>query len=310
MAAQRRFRFSTGAFPASSRSELIALARKIEDLGYDAAVMPDHFDNVLMTTALTLLSVAEATSKLRICSYVYDNDFRHPALLAKEVSTLDVLSDGRFEFGIGAGWYEPEYKMTGIPFDPPGVRVSRFIEALGIIKRLLSGEKVTFDGTYYHVTELENFPLPVQKPYPPLLIGGGSKRTLSLAAREADIVSLIPRAKDGGLDFSDGSIESTHQRVQWVREAAGERFDKLELNVLVWLVIVTDHRREKAEEYAAQWGLTADLMLNSPHFLFGTVDQIVEDVQRWREQFGISYVTVFPEWMDAFAPVVARLAGT
>jgi probable F420-dependent oxidoreductase len=309
MSTPRPFRFSTGAFPAVSRSELIALAHKIEDLGYDVAVMPDHFDE-LMAPALTLLTVAEATSKLRISSYVYDNDFRHPAVLAKEVATLDVLSDGRFEFGIGAGWFESEYRMTGIPFDPPGIRVTRFIESLQLIKRLLSREKVTFKGDYYTITDLQNAPQPVQKPYPPLLIGGGSKRTLSLAAREADIISLIPRAKDGLLDFSENaSVESTQQRIQWVREAAGERFDHLELNTLVWLVIVTDQRQQAAEQYAANWNMTAEQMLNSTHFLFGTVDQIVEDVQRWREQFGISYVTVFPEWMDAFAPVIARLAG-
>ena len=127
MSATRPFRFGTGAFPTKSRAELLALARKVEDLGYDVCVVPDHFDD-LMAPGLALLAIAEATQKLRIGSMVYNNDFRHPTVLAKEVATLDTLSSGRFEFGFGAGDYDHDYQMTGIPFDPPGVRVSRFIE--------------------------------------------------------------------------------------------------------------------------------------------------------------------------------------
>ena len=202
-----------------------------------------------------------------------------------------------------------DYQMTGIPFDPPGVRVSRFIESVQITKRLLSGEKVTFAGTYYHITDLENFPPTVQTPHPPLLIGAGSKRMISLAGREADIVGMLPRVQGGNLDFSDTSVSAAAQRIQWLREAAGERFDRLELNTLVWVVMVTDQRQQVAAQHAPGWGITAEQMLNSTHFLIGTVDQITEDVLRWREQFGISYVSVFPEYMDAFAPVVARLVG-
>ncbi len=305
----RPFRFSTGVYKAATRQELISLARKIEDLGYDTCVAPDHF-TFSLSTSVSLMAIADATKSLRISSYVYDNDFRHPALLAAEAAALDALSDGRFEFGIGAGWSGYDYATTGILFDPPGVRVGRLIESVQIIKRLLAGEKLTFKGTYYTITDLQNFPPAVQTPHPPLMIGGGGKRTLSLAAREANIVSILMRAAGGTLDITSATTAATTQRVQWIREAAGERFDSLELNTLVFEVIITDQRQQIAEERARDWSGTAEHLLDSTHFLIGTIDQITEDVQRWREQFGISYVTVAQEFMDAFAPVVARLAGS
>ena len=308
MSTRHSFRFGTGLFPASSRDQLLSLARKVEDLGYDIGVVPDHFESYL-ATSLSLLAVAETTRRLRIGSFVFDNDFRHPALLAKEVATLDQLSGGRFELGLGAGWKAVEYASTGIPFDPPGVRVSKLTESVHIIKRLLAGEKVTFDGIYYTLADLENFPLPVQTPHPPLLIGGGGKRVLSLAAREANIVGLLVRSSGGKLDITDCSTAATNQRIQWIREAAGERFDSLELNTLVFNVIVTDHRQQAADQLGRERGLAAEHVLDSTHFLVGTIEQISEDIQRWREQFGISYITVFPYNMDDFAPVVTRLAG-
>lgn len=306
---KRPFRFGTGGFPARSRTELVNLARKIEDLGYATILMPDHFEPDRMSTFLSMLMAAEATKHVRLGTYVIDNDFRHPALLAKEAATLDLLSDGRLELGIGAGYSEYDYAATGVPLDPPGVRVSRLAESVQIVRRLLTGETVTFTGDYYMIHELTSRPQPLQQPHPPLLIGGGGKRLLSLAAREADIVSLVPKAKPGALDFNDGSHAATEQKIAWIRKAAGERLAALELNTLVFECVVTDQRRRVAEELAQKWEIPVEHVLNSVHFLVGTVEQITEAVQMWRERFGISYVTVFPLSMDAFAPVVAKLAG-
>ena len=302
------FRFGTGGFPAASRTELINLARKIEDLGYATIVMPDHFEPQ-MSVFLSLLIMAEATTRLRIGTYVIDNDFRHPALLAKEAATLDLLSGGRLELGLGAGWKLQDYATTGIPFDAPGVRVSRLIESVQIVKRLLQGETVTFAGEYYTLQALVGEPKPIQQPHPPLFIGGGSKRLLSLAGREANIVGLVPKAAGGTLDFTDIAHTATAQKLEWVRAAAGERFAALEINTLVFDVMVTDHQQAAAEELGQRWGVPADAILGSVHFLVGTVTQIAETVQLWRERFGISYVTVFPKDLEIFAPVVAQLAG-
>lgn len=308
MVADRAFRFGTGDVSAASREQLFSLSRKVEDLGYNVYFASDHFTPTL-AASLALLAVAEATQKLRICSYVYDNDFRHPALLAKEAATLDLLSTGRFDFGIGAGWLGSDYAMTGIQFDPPNVRASKLIESVEIVKRLLSGEKVTFAGSFYNLTEMEPFPPPLQTPHPPILIGGAGKRVLSLAAREANIVSLVPRSKDGAIDLSDSSLAATARRIQWIRESAGERFDALELNTLVFRVIVTDHRQQAVDQLAREWSVPIEYIQDTIHFLIGSIEQITEDIQRWREQFGISYVTIFPEDIDTFAPVVGRLSG-
>jgi probable F420-dependent oxidoreductase len=240
---------------------------------------------------------------------VYANDFRHPVLLAKEAATLDQLSEGRFELGIGAGYLAGDYLPTHMPLDPPGVRVSRLAESVHLIKRLLAGEKVTFAGTYYALTEYANYPMPVQTPHPPLYLAGGSQRVLSLAGREADIVGVMVSSRDGKLDFTTDSPVATAQRIQWVREAAGERFDRLELNTIVFNVTITDDRQQAAEAVARQWGVTPEHILNSIHFLIGTVDEMCDDVQRWREQYGISYIGTVQENIDTLAPVVARLAG-
>jgi probable F420-dependent oxidoreductase len=246
MATRRRFRFGTGSYRARSRDDYLTLARKVEDLGYAILLTPDHFEDQLAPLA-ALMAAAEATRTLRIGSYVFANDFRHPAVLAKEAATLDVLSEGRFELGIGTGYLGPDYATTGIPLDPPGVRVSRLAEAVQIIKGLFADEPVTVTGTHYCVAGLDGYPKPHQRPHPPLLIAGGGKSLLSLAAREADIVGLLMGSRDGGLDFSSGSTAATAQRVEWVRQAAGDRFADLEFNTLVFGVVLTDHRQQAAE---------------------------------------------------------------
>jgi probable F420-dependent oxidoreductase len=282
MLERRPFRFGTGSFQARSRDEYLALTRNVEDLGYSILLTADHFEEHLAPlTALT--AAAEATSALRIGSYVFANDFRHPAVLAREAASLDLLSGGRFELGIGAGYLGSDYAMTGIPLDPPGVRVRRLAESVRIIKGLFGDEPVTFKGTYYSVTGLAGYPKPHQRPHPPLLIAGGGKRVLSLAAREADIIGLLMQSRSGGLDFSSGSSAATAERIEWVRQAAGDRFDDLEFNTLVFGVVITDHRQRAAEEIAQPLGLTSEQLLDTVHFLVGTIDQITQDMKMWRE---------------------------
>ena len=272
--------------------------------------MPDHFRNEL-ATGLALLTAAEATTTLRVGSLVFDNDFRHPTILAKEAASLDVLSGGRFEIGMGAGWLRSEYDEAGITFDPPGLRVGRLEEAVRIVKGLFADEPLHFAGRYYHVNGLTGLPRPVQRPHPPLVIGGGGRRVLSLAAREADVVSFAPRAKvDGsGLDRADITAAAVDQKVAWVREAAGDRFASLEINLLVQAVAVTDERAPAIEGLVKRFEATPEVVESSPFVFVGSVDRISETLRERRERYGISYWVVFEVAMEAFAPVVARLRG-
>ncbi len=309
MVVDRRFRFATSAFYAPSAKEYADQARKVEDLGYAALLLPDHFNDQFAPLP-ALVAAANATRTLRVGPFVCDNDFRHPAVLAKEAATVDLLTDGRLELGLGAGYFGPDYAQTGIPYDAAGVRVSRLIEAVAVIKGLFGPAPFTFEGEYYRVVDLNGFPKPLQQPYPPLLIAGGGPRMLTLAAREADIVGLIMRSRDGALDFEDGSVAVTAQRVDWIRRAAGTRFDDIELNILVLDMEITTDRQHGAEQVGRRWGITADQALDSVHFLVGTTDQIADQLQDWRNRLRISYIAVMPALMEQFAPVVGRLAGT
>lgn len=316
----RPFRFGIFLSDAGDPAEWRRLARKAEDLGYAVLLVPDHVVTPFSPTA-ALLAAADATTHLRVGGFVFNNDFRHPVFLAKEAATLDVLSGGRFELGIGAGWNRGEYALAGIPFQPHSIRVERMVEGLQIVKGYFGQEPVTFTGRHYQVQELYGLPKPVQRPYPPITIGGGGKKMLSIAAREADVVSLSPRVlADGRPDPASYTRASTAEKIGWIREAAGPRFQSLELNVyLLAPVVITSDRQVAAREMVAgrrgrapQSTLTEELVLNSPHFLVGSVEQIVEDLVAQRDELGISYVAVGRVGeadMDAFAPVVAQLAG-
>jgi probable F420-dependent oxidoreductase len=260
-----------------------------------------------------LACAAEATTRLRVATLVLNNDFRHPVLLAREAALVDVLSDGRLQLGLGAGYMKAEYAQAGLPFDRGGVRVARLAEAVAILKGLLRGDTVTFSGHHYHVTGHAIHPRPRQQPHPPILIGGNGRHILALAACEADIVALtgVTFSQGGaGRDFSGFTAEGTDERLRWMREAAGERLDRLELNALVQRVIVGD-RAKAAEDLARQWApLAAADILESPFVLLGTVDEMVETLRRRRERWGISYYVVMEPALETLAPVVARLAGT
>jgi probable F420-dependent oxidoreductase len=307
------FRFGVNVRTAASRAEWADKARKVEALGYAVLLVPDHLAELLAPFP-ALAAAAAATTRLRVGTAVLNNDFRHPALLAREAATLDVLSDGRLELGLGAGHMQSEYEQAGLAFDPGATRVERLGEAVVILKRLLEGESVTFAGRHYRVTEHSIHPRPVQRPRPPVFIGGNAPRLLTLAAREADIVGLTGIAfRHGGKepDVSDFRAAVVDERVRLVRETAAERFDRLELTALVQRVVVTDDRRKAAQELATgRWArLTPDEILASPYALVGTVDQMVDDLRARRERWSISYVMTHEPFMDALAPVVARLAG-
>ncbi|GLV59732.1 LLM class F420-dependent oxidoreductase [Dictyobacter sp. S3.2.2.5] len=308
----RPFRFGVITESAPSREQWISLVRKVEDLGYATFLLADHFVNEF-PPLVALMAAADATKTLRVGTFVFDNDFRHPALLAKEVATLDLLSGGRFEIGMGAGWHRPEYEQAGLPFDRAGVRINRLEEALNVIKQFFTEETVTFAGTHYTVADLKAFPKPLQRPHPPILIGGGGKRLLTLAGREADTVSLHLKVNDSGtVDASEYTEAALAQKVEWVRQAAGERFESLELNLLINRVIVTQDRQQAAEEYIRERGrpgATAEQLLANPYMFVGSIEQIVERIQQLREQFGISYFVLDADYMEVLAPVVARLAG-
>ena len=286
-------------------------ARAIESQGYAALYLPDHFTDQVGPIA-ALMAAADATTTLRVGSLVFDNDYRHPVVLAKEAATLDLLSDGRFDLGLGAGWMASDYEQAGIPFDRAGTRISRMEEALTIIKGLFTGEPFTLAGEHYQVTEIEGSPRPVQKPHPPILLGGGGRRMLGIAAREADIVNVNFDLREGAVNRNlvrTGLAEATDEKLGWIRDAAGDRMGSIELSVTIFLANITDDRESVASVMAGGVGVEPKDILAMPHFLIGTVEQVVEDLQRRRERYGISYVIVPGEAAVAFAPVVARLAG-
>ena len=312
----RPFRFAVNALGSVSREEWRATARKAEDLGFSTLSVADHLWTGLAPLT-SLMAAAEVTTTLRLGSLVFGNDFRHPVVLAREAATLDLLSDGRLELGLGTGWEKDDYVQSGMPLDPPATRVGRFEEAVQIIKKLFGDEPVTFSGQYYTITGLNSLPKPAQRPHPPILIGGGSRRMLSLAVREANIISVNTRTTaSGDVDMSSNTAAATDRKVRWIQQIAGDRFGDLELNILVLAAIVTDRPRESAERLAQQWGISPtqislDDLLKSPHFLFGSTDEIVETLLMRRDRYGISYVTFTgEESMDSFAPIVSRLSGT
>ncbi len=318
MRQQRPFRFGVINERMSTRQEWISKARQAEDMGYATFLLRDHFIREpfgdQFAPIVALMSAADATTKLRIGSLVLDNDYRHPAVLAKEAATLDLLSDGRFELGLGAGWLREEYSQTGIAFDTPGVRISRLEESLHVLKGLFADDSVTYAGNYYTITDLNSFPKPIQKPHPPILIGGGGKRILSIAGREADIIGILNSSLTSGAQvdaIEELSATTVEKKLAWVRQAAGARFSEIELSMVITLVI-TENQHNGAEELAQQreWsGIEIEKILDMPSVFIGSVEQIAEQMRTRRERFGISYYIVADEEMRAFAPIVSLLHG-
>jgi probable F420-dependent oxidoreductase len=308
----RKFRFGIQLSTAPTGQDWMALARKAEDLGYSTLFVPDHFGEQLAPIP-ALMAAADATTDLRLGALVLDNDYRHPVVLAKEIATLDVLSNGRIEFGIGAGWMTTDYEQSGIPKDRDGVRIDRMVEALEIYRGAWAEGSFNFKGEHYTITDYDGLPKPLQQPSPPILIGGGGPRVLRIAAQHADIVGINPRLTAGEVNAEaaqDARAEMVDQKVQWVKDAAGDRFDELELNILVFFSTVTDDARGMAEGLAGAFSVSTDEVLEVPYAWFGTVDAICDKLRAARERWNISYFVVQGDAMEGMAPVVAALAGT
>lgn len=312
MAHDRRFRFGIQLHVPAGGTSWPESARKAEDLGYSTLHLPDHFGNQLAPIP-AMMSAADATTRLRVGTLVFDNDYRHPLLLAQEIATLDQLSGGRVEFGLGSGWMRTDYDASGISYDAPKVRVERFMEGVEVIKGLWGPGPFSFSGEHYTITNHDCLPKPAQAGGPPLLIGAGGPRMLRFAGQHADIVGITAVIKSGAIDADaarDGAADRYDLKVQWVKEGAGDRFDDIELSSLVFVAVVTDDAASIAEMMAPGFGVEPDEVLQSPMAAVGTIDEICDQLVERRERWGISYVVFQDDAFETMAPVVARLAGT
>jgi probable F420-dependent oxidoreductase len=313
MATSRPFRFGVQLANARNAAEWAELARKAEDLGYSTVFVPDHFDDTLAPIP-ALMAAADATRSLKVGSLVLDNDYKHPVVTAKEAATLDLLSDGRLELGIGAGWMASDYERSGIPMDEPSVRIDRLEEGIAVIKGLFAEGNFSFQGKHYQISDLDGRPKTAQQPHPPLLVGGGGPRVLRLAAREADIVGVNPAVRGGRITAAagaDGAAAVTDRKLGWVRDEAGDRYGDIEINFLIFACVVTDDRPGTIATMAPLFGLQPSDVEDYPHAWIGTVDEICENLIAGRERWDASYLVIQGvDAMNAAAPIVARLAGT
>jgi probable F420-dependent oxidoreductase len=314
MAHDRKFRFgvqtSTSGGSAKSWREK---ARKVEDLGYSTLFMPDHFVTMELAPMVGISFAAAATERLRIGMLVLGNDYKHPAVVAKEAATVDLLSDGRLEFGLGAGWQQTDYDALGFPYDSAGTRVERLAEAVEIVKGAWADGPFDFRGEHYTVTAYDGEPKPVQRPHPPILLGGGGRKMLQLAGRVADIVGINPNLRRGAV--TDDAVKSTladvtREKLGWIREGAGDRYDDLELQVRYFFAAIHPDAHELAGAVAPGFGITPEEAIDSAIALVGTVDEVCDRLVQRREEWGVSYIVLGDDTYEDFAPVVARLAGT
>jgi probable F420-dependent oxidoreductase len=310
----RKFRFGVIVPTVGSASEFTEIAQQAEGLGYTTLYVPDHFVDHPLAPIPALAAAAAVTTTLRVGPLVLGNDYKHPVVLAREAATIDLLSDGRLELGIGAGWMTVDYEKAGMALDRPGVRIARLAESIAILKGLFADGPFSFVGEHYCVTELDGQPKPVQRPHPPFVVGGGGPKVLALAAREAQIVGINAnlRSGDGNSRDAASSLTSarTDEKVQWLRDAAGARFDDIEIQTLVGFVHFTDDRAGIADAMSASFGVPPDDALLAPVTLVGNESQIVDLLETRRDRWHMSYTVVPHESMVQLAPVVARLTGT
>jgi probable F420-dependent oxidoreductase len=316
-----RFGFTGG--HSSKRERLLDSARTVEALGYSTFGLADHFVRPL-APLIAGQAVADATSTLRITQAVLAQDFREPAVLAKELATLDVLSEGRLQVGLGAGWLRQEYEDAGIRFDAASVRIERLEETAIILKGLFGDELFSFAGEHHTIHEMRGTPTPVQRPRPPIMIGGGGPKLLAAAARQADIVQLMPSNRGGGtgLDPSQFSADAIEEKIGWIHDAAGSRFDEIELSAQLLECVVTDRPAEHLSDFAdrirtvtermggARIDLGEEDLRRSPIVAVGSLDEVCERLVETRDRYGITY---FAAPIDArpevLAPVIEALAG-
>ena len=302
----RPFRFAITTSRADSGAEWRAKARRIEALGYDALLLTDHLTQQLAPIP-AMAAALEATTTLRVGSYVFANDYRNPLMLAKEIATLDLLSGGRVDLGLGAGWYVRDYEMLGIPYDRAGVRVSRMIETVRLLDRLFLEDTVDASGAFYTLHGAKLLP---KRPRPPLMIGGGGPRILRFAAEHADIIALNPQFNaDGHPVLSDLTTGATLRKLDVLREALGDRFAKVELNVFIVDAGVSDEPRSLLDAIATRLKGTAAQLVDSPFFLYGSVAELKRQILERRERLGITYYGLPEKALEPFAPVVRELRG-
>jgi probable F420-dependent oxidoreductase len=311
MTTHRPFRFGIQADGAATGADWAELARRAEGHGYSCLTMPDHFGDQLAPVP-ALMAAAAVTTELRVGALVFDNDYKHPVVLAKELATIDVLSGGRLEIGLGAGWMISDYEQSGMPYDTPGVRIDRFVEGLHVIRKAMEPGAFSFAGSHYTINGYDGLPKPVQE-RPPMLIGGGGKRVLGIAAREADIVGINPSMHAGRIGpeaIAGMSAESVDEKVAIVHAAAGDRMAHIEMNIRAFLVNVTPDGAAARAAMASMVGVDQSMIDASPFALIGPPEELIERLLERRERWGFSYVIVGGDDVEAFAPVVARLAGT
>ena len=321
----RPFRFAVQAFEATSSKEWTDVARRSEDLGYSTLFTTDHYFGpgsiadqsghrpVDVAPIAAMTAAAAATTELRVGCRVFNVDLHHPVVLAKELATLDLLSEGRVDPGFGAGWVVAEYEGLGVPMDRAGVRIERLAEVVELVRACWSGGPVEVDGTWVRAHGFAGLPAPVQRPHPPIFIGGGRERILTLAGRLADIVSLNfdnSAGKLGAASVASSGAAETEQKLAWVRAGAGDRFADIELEIGAYFVAVADDPAPMISAMASRFGVSEEDFAAHPHALLGTVDSISATLQERRERFGISYYTIPQRNLEDFAPIVARLAGS
>ena len=321
----RPFRFSVQAFEAESGRQWTDTARRAEDLGYSALFATDHYVgpgeisatsghrpvDVAPLTART--AAAMATTRLRVGCRVFCVDYHNPVVLAKELATLDMLSEGRVEVGLGAGWVAAEYEGLGITMDRPGVRIERLAEAVGVLKAHWDGKPLDIHRRYVRASGFAGRPQPVQQPHPPIFIGGGAPRVLKLAGRLADIVSINfnnAAGKLGPASVASSTRDATAEKISWIADGAGDRFGDIELEIAAYFVAISEDPRDALEAMARRFGVTPEALSEHPHALIGSVPEVCDRLEQRRSELGVSYINVAQRSMEAFAPVVARLAGT
>ena len=306
----RGFRFGVQVSKETTAKGWAELARRTEAAGYEVLTMPDHFTDQLAPIP-ALMAAASATTTLRVGALVFDNDYKHPVVLAKELATIDLLSDGRLDIGLGAGWMISDYEEAGMPYDSPKVRIDRFIEGVAVIRGAMAEGAFSFSGDHYTITNYNGQPKPIQS-RPPLLIGGGGKRVLSYAAREADIIGIngtLTAGVVGPEALSTMTAESVDEKVAIVAAAGAHRINDIEMNIRTFFVKVTNDRAATVEGISSMFGVSKDMIDASPFALIGSVEECIEQLLERRERWGFSYTIVGAENIDECAPIVAALRG-
>lgn len=308
---ERPFRFGVMTNGKFSAVDWRALVQRVDELGYDILNMPNHRAAPGLAPLIAMAWAAQVSPRLRFGTLVLDNESVDPAVIAKDTATLDVLSEGRLEVGIGAGWLPSDHASIGQPWRTAGQRIERLAEAIAVLRACWTESPVTRPSALFPLDAVRNEPMPVQRPHPPILVGGGGERVLRLAASEADIVSFVPNMAAGkiGPDSAvDGRGDAMLRKLDWVRDAAGGRFDDIELHTNLTQVIVTDDLDAGLARVKRGYALETDAdALAVPHAVVGTQEQIAEQLLARREQLGISYYSIFEPGMEAFAPVMALL---